>query len=197
MQIAKSFFPVTTLGPGQRLAIWTLGCRRMCPGCSNPELWASDVRADMPVSHILKQVEELRPQGVTISGGEPFLQAAELKELVCGLHRMGIEDILIYTGFLKEELLDMEDPDVDFVLTSIAVLVDGPFIKELADDVPLRGSSNQRVWALNPKYERAYGDFMNGEKRVDAFFLDGEVHYIGIPDKNYQTPYEKRKKEKL
>ena len=38
MYIDRIMFPVLTLGYGQRVGIWTLGCPRKCHKCSNPEL---------------------------------------------------------------------------------------------------------------------------------------------------------------
>lgn len=39
MFVDRIYFPVTTLGPGERVVVWTCGCTKRCPGCANPELW--------------------------------------------------------------------------------------------------------------------------------------------------------------
>ncbi len=191
MQIGKILFPITTLGPGKRVGIWVLGCSRNCEGCSNPELQFFDASKDISVEEIVQFIKTLPCEGVTISGGEPFLQTEALKHLVCELREAGIDDILIYSGFTKQELENMNDPNVDFVLSHITVLIDGPFIKELVDDVPLRGSSNQKVWLFDRRYEQQYLSCLTGEKKVDIFQFRDEIHFIGIPFKDYKKIYTK------
>ncbi len=46
MQIDRVLFPITTLGPGNRIGIWTIGCPHKCYNCSNPELWDANVNKD-------------------------------------------------------------------------------------------------------------------------------------------------------
>ena len=38
MQIDRLLYPVHSLGPGDRLAIWIRGCKKRCFNCANPEL---------------------------------------------------------------------------------------------------------------------------------------------------------------
>lgn len=189
MQIGKILFPVTTLGPGERVGIWLLGCNRNCKGCSNPELQFFDSSKDVSVEEIFDFMGRLDYEGVTISGGEPFLQAKELKKLIALLRGAGTEDILVYSGYTKRELEDMHSPDVDYILSHIAVLIDGPFVAELADDVPLRGSSNQKVWLFDDRFERQYISCLNEKKTVDIFRFGNETHFIGIPLKNFRRIY--------
>lgn len=189
MQIGKALYPVTTLGPGERLGIWTQGCDRRCRGCSNPELQMKDPSKDTPVEELFESIKELGFTGVTISGGEPFLQAVELRCLVDLFLSIGIDDILIFTGFYEKELRGMNNPDVDHILSSIAVLVDGPFIADRYVEDRLRGSDNQNVIVLNEKYVESYDDYRKGEKTIDIFRLDDEMHFIGIPSPGYDDVY--------
>lgn len=198
MQIGKILFPITTLGPGKRLGIWTQGCTRFCKGCSNPELQVFDKTKDISVQKIFYGTANLSYDGVTISGGEPFVQPNELRQLVELYVNAGITDILIYTGYTIEELIDRKDIDIDYILSNVAVIIDGPFIESLVDDIPLRGSSNQRVIILNNKYKSDYEEFLKQEKKVDIFYFEDETHFIGIPFKGYDELYKnyliKRKK---
>ncbi len=191
MQIGKILFPVTTLGPGERLGIWVQGCNRFCEGCSNPELQTFDQSKDVSPKEIFKATSNMGFEGITVSGGEPFLQAKDLKELIQSYNEIGYDDILVYTGFTLEQLLDKNDDDINYILSHVAVLIDGPFISELVDDIPLRGSSNQNVWIFNPKYKDAYEKILTQEKRVDIFYFGDDIHFIGIPFKNHDSLYKK------
>ena len=191
MQVGKILFPITTLGPGNRLGIWVQGCNRFCKGCSNPELQIFDESKDISPHKIFEAITNFGFDGVTISGGEPFLQVKDLKILVKYFNDAGYDDILIYTGFMLDELLNKNDDDINFILSHIAVLVDSPFDINLVDDVPLRGSSNQKVWILNSKYKNEYEMFLTKEKQVDIFRFEDDIHFIGIPFDGYDSLYRK------
>lgn len=95
MQVGKILFPITTLGPGQRLGLWMLGCTRNCDGCSNPELQVFDASKNIEVDKLIDFILDAQCDGVTISGGEPFLQVKELRKLIEKLNTAGIDDILV------------------------------------------------------------------------------------------------------
>ena len=67
MQIGKILFPITTLGPGKRLGIWTQGCTRFCHGCSNPELQTFDQSKDVAVHNVFDGSIDMQFTGITIS----------------------------------------------------------------------------------------------------------------------------------
>ena len=182
-------FPVTTLGPGERLGIWTLGCLKNCEGCANPELKIFDPSKNVDVGAVLDFVKQIGAKRVTISGGEPFLQPKDLRKLIEGLIELQIDDILVYSGFLIEELQKMQNEDVDYVLTHIAVLIDGPFVQKLFDNMPLRGYKNQRILFINKKYEKEFIYFLNSEKKIQVFIGESELNFIGIPILNYKELY--------
>jgi anaerobic ribonucleoside-triphosphate reductase activating protein len=87
--------------------------------------------------------------GLVLSGGEPFSQASGLAE-ACRLVRATSAEapILVYTGYLLDELLTGRDPAWIELLGAIDVLVDGPYVSERQCDFPLTGSDNQRVFLL-------------------------------------------------
>ena len=189
MQIGKVLYPVTTLGPGTRLGVWTTGCERRCPGCANPELQVWDESKELPIDKVLDSVHHLEFRGVTVSGGEPFLQAKELRRLVDTVRTWGIDDILVFSGFTIGQLRSMHDEDVDHILSNIAVLVDGPFIEDRYVEDPLRGSDNQNVLVLKPGYQKEYDDYRKQSKTIDVFRFEDETHFIGIPSPGYDDVY--------
>lgn len=66
-------------GPGERDIIWFQGCNLGCLGCFNPETWNFEGGEHYSVGDIL---DFIKSPGLTISGGEPFLQADELYSLL-------------------------------------------------------------------------------------------------------------------
>ena len=135
-------------GPGLRYVIFTQGCTRACPGCHNPQTHPLDGGTVMDTESIFRQFRE-NPllAGMTFSGGEPFLQAKALCALAEAVHDAG-KNVMAYTGFTFEELLDkaQSDPDVAHLLELVDTLVDGPYIEALRDlELKFRGSSNQRL----------------------------------------------------
>jgi anaerobic ribonucleoside-triphosphate reductase activating protein len=89
MNVARILYPVKVLGPGDRIGIWLCGCNRACPGCSNPELWSPRPEFELSVEnlcHLINQILVNHPvDGITITGGEPFQQAADLWMLISRL----------------------------------------------------------------------------------------------------------------
>lgn len=190
MEVGKVLYPIKSLGINTRVGIWTVGCFRNCFNCSNPELQYSDKSKDASVETILESIKDFKFDGVTISGGEPFLQIKELAKLVRLINeQLHIDDILIFTGYTIKELESMNDIDVNYILSHISVLVDGPYIENLHTELPLQGSSNQVVHILNKKYEKEYKEYLSKEKTFDIFKDNKEVHFIGIPIKDYKEQY--------
>ena len=136
-------------GPGLRFVIFTQGCPHHCPGCHNPQTHQTAGGTFVDTERLLARVlENPLLQGVTFSGGEPFLQPAALAELAENFHRNGL-DIVTYTGYTLEGLKAMRDEGVNALLRETDLLIDGPFQLEKRDlTLPFRGSSNQRVIEL-------------------------------------------------
>jgi len=134
-------------GPGLRYVIFTQGCPHQCPHCHNPETWDMDAGKEYTMRQIARLMakEKKKVRGVTFSGGEPFLQAAELAEVAAAAHLIGW-DIVTYTGFTYEELTEKKDDGVKALLSASDILIDGKYIHELRSiELPFRGSSNQRI----------------------------------------------------
>ena len=195
MFIDQVIYPIEALGPGKRIGIWVVGCTRACFGCSNPELWSTEGKIQVPVYALLHSIgmicKENQVDGFTITGGEPMLQAKELDELVLGLKQIS-PDILIFSGFTYEELAN--NKETASVLEKVAVLVDGPYIDEKNEQLILRGSSNQRILLLDPKLEHRYVQYLNRDH--------SEIQNLHFPDMTisvgiHSSGFEKDIAEKL
>lgn len=135
-------------GPGLRFVVFTQGCLKKCPGCHNPATHDPQGGRETTVEDIIKLVKR-NPltDGLTLSGGEPFLQAAECARLARMIHEMGL-NVWCYSGNTYEELLEAAGADKGCaeLLDEIDVLVDGMFIQEQKSlRLKWRGSLNQRV----------------------------------------------------
>ena len=91
-------------------------------------------------------------EGLTFLGGEPFSHAEGLAEIATGAQSLGLS-VMIFSGFVIEELRGKFDPHVDQLLAHTDILVDGPYLKDEPD--PSRrwiGSANQRIHFLSNRY---------------------------------------------
>ena len=144
-------------GLGYRTAIFTQGCPHACPGCHNPgshpmdggTVWAlDDIEQKFTGNPLLS--------GITLSGGEPFMQAEGCAELARRAHKKGLT-VWLYSGFTYEQLLAraQTDPHAAALLAAADVLVDGRFVlAERSLELLFCGSRNQRVIDLPKSRER-------------------------------------------
>ncbi|MBQ7093370.1 MAG: anaerobic ribonucleoside-triphosphate reductase activating protein, partial [Clostridia bacterium] len=115
-------------GPGLRFVVFTQGCTHNCEGCHNPATHALDGGYEINADRILTEFfKNPLLKGITLSGGEPFLQAGELVPIAKAV-KAGKKDVVIYTGYTLEALRAMNNDDVNELLSYCDVLVDGPFI---------------------------------------------------------------------
>ncbi len=135
-------------GPGLRYVIFVQGCPHRCRGCHNPGTWDPAGGREVSILELMEDIAaNLLLQGVTLSGGEPFLQSGPLAELARLVRERG-RDVVVYTGYAWERLLVMAETDggVKCLLQNTDILVDGPYIEERRDPgLVFRGSANQRV----------------------------------------------------
>lgn len=176
---------VTSLGPGRRFVVWAQGCPRRCPGCIAPETQPLDGGRLMPVKALAERIARSGDPGITLSGGEPFLQCEPLCALLDAVRAVRDMGVIAYTGYTLEELRDMRDPAVDALLDRVDVLIDGPYVEALNDDLGLRGSSNQRCIFLTNRYRDAMPEFGRQGSRVTEYRIwDERFLMIGVPTRN-------------
>lgn len=137
-------------GPGYRLAVFVQGCPHGCPGCHNPG-------THDPAGGYLSDTAEIIVQlgknplvrGVTLTGGEPMMQAPALCEVAAAAREKGLS-VWCYTGYTLEALARENDAGRMRLLGLVDVLVDGPYIaRERSLDLLYCGSKNQRLIDMN------------------------------------------------
>jgi anaerobic ribonucleoside-triphosphate reductase activating protein len=163
-------------GPGERAVIWFQGCDLHCRGCFNPASHPFDRDRDKFVENVAEWVLACQGiEGLTLSGGEPFQQAGDLRHL-CEYIKLRRPDLSIgvfscYTlqelvrgrwhwkafdndGWIKGERILFEE-----IKQFLDFGVFGRFRRTMScTDQPLCGSRNQEVVFFSNRY--APGDLM-------------------------------------
>lgn len=140
-------------GEGYRFTIFTQGCPHHCEGCHNPQTWGHEGGEFVETSELIEEIST-NPllQGVTFSGGEPFLQPEPLSEIADWAHENNL-DVWSFSGWTFEELCS--NPARKSLLEKVDVLVDGKFILAERDLTLLfRGSRNQRLVDVQKSLEK-------------------------------------------
>lgn len=149
LQVAGFLDNSNVNGLGLRSVLFLSGCHHNCPGCHNGDMQSPDYGERLSQDEILTRITDNMPliKGVTISGGEPFLQAEALLPLLKAIKKLSLTTWL-YTGYTYDQLLAQES--YKLLLTWVDVLVEGPFVQSLlTHDLPYIGSSNQRILELS------------------------------------------------
>lgn len=131
-------------GPGIRYTIFTQGCPFHCKGCHNPQSQPLKGGIDVKLKIFYDEIKQ-NPliNGVTFSGGEPFIQAGALSLLAKVLKKEGYS-VWSYSGYTFDKL--ERDDKFRSLLEHLDVVVDGPYVQSKHSmDIDFRGSSNQRI----------------------------------------------------
>lgn len=137
-------------GEGVRCSLYMSGCLFACKGCYNKTAQNFSYGVEYTIEledTIIADLSHSYVQGLTLLGGEPFLNTQVAIPLAKRIRSEYNEtkDIWSWTGYTWEELMQESDDKLE-LLSLIDVVVDGRF--ELAKkDLTLqfRGSSNQRI----------------------------------------------------
>lgn len=168
-----------TLGPYKRYAIWVQGCNKRCPGCISEDSRPLDGGYEVDTDDLVESILQTSGiEGLTISGGEPFLQSEALSELINKVKLKRDIGAILYTGN------DFEEIKEDRLTQLCDIIIDGAYIEDLNDGLSLRGSSNQIVRLLTDRYKviarKMYG--VQGRK-IELHFFKNRTTMVGIPDR--------------
>lgn len=109
----------TVDGPGVRFVVFFQGCNLRCKCCHNPDTWDKIGNATlMEASEVAERVQRYKEYfkaegGITISGGEPLLQAGFARDIFACCKKAGINTCLDTSGSIinasVEELFSFTD----------------------------------------------------------------------------------------
>lgn len=95
-------------GPGLRFAVFMQGCPLRCGCCHNPDTWDFDGGKEYTAEEIVKKAVRYKDYfgnkgGITVSGGEPLMQAEFVKELFELCHKEDINTCLDTSGCVMND----------------------------------------------------------------------------------------------
>ena len=111
-------------GPGLRCVVFLQGCPMRCLYCHNPDTWEARGGEAMTAREVARRVARMRPYfrgqgGVTLSGGEPLMQAAFCAEVFSLCRGMGIHTALDTSGIFFNDAVERVLHATDLVLLDI------------------------------------------------------------------------------
>ena len=182
-------------GPGRRAVIWVQGCSLGCAGCFNKRSHSTAGGREVKIPVLVDWLKSLwladAISGLTISGGEPMEQAAELATFLEAV-RNGLPSLSIglFSGYAERELVQGQFR-ADLSLSRIqrgdlwqrirghldfAVL--GRYNRQQPSDRPLATSRNQQLLLLSERHPE--GDFTAQSVEI-TIGAEGMTQITGFP----------------
>lgn len=181
INVAATYKGTRALGPGSRSVIWVQGCPFHCPGCIAPD-WIPirTSRLATPEELLNELLDDPEISGLTLSGGEPFLQATALAHLALLARKRREINIICFTGYDLSTLQKMPpEPGAKLLLDQIDVLIDGLYIQDQNDNRGMRGSANQKIHYLTGRLRDF--DFESQSRQAEIYVKDGAIWLVGVP----------------
>lgn len=166
-------------GPGRRFCIWLQGCNIGCKNCINKEMLSFEAKNLISIKQLVDYIffakKELGIEGVTLLGGEPFLQTKNLIFLAKYCKEINLS-IMCFTGFKYEELTQNIISGSNDFLKYIDILVDGSYIESLKDNNRnWVGSTNQKFHYLSNLYDSSIETNKKYKNKLELKIVDNKV----------------------
>lgn len=183
INVAETCVGTRALGPGLRSVVWVQGCPLHCPGCVAPNWIPQRVaRLAAPGDLAAELLADGAVSGLTLSGGEPMLQAAPLAAMVRIARRARDVSVICYSGHTLQELRERPPaPGVAQLLEQVDVLIDGRYVAGADDGRGLRGSANQVVHHLTGRLTEFADSFTEPSRTAEIRVRDRSVLLVGVP----------------
>ena len=179
-------------GPGVRYVIFLQGCPLRCKCCHNPDTWDTDCGTEYTAEELVKKALRFKEYfgsegGITVSGGEPLLQADFVREIFELCHKNGLNTCLDTSGCILNDkvksllqvtdrvLLDIKYVTDELYLENVGCHIDTPlaFLEYLSQNnipttirqviIPTKNDSEKNVLALK--------EIVSAHKSVDKVEL--------------------------
>lgn len=185
LNIAQICPETRVLGPGKRFVIWVQGCPFRCAQCVAPNWIPIETSRLISIDDLAQRILAIKDlEGITLSGGEPMVQAEGLAILIRRLRQIKPSlSAISFSGFTLEQLQrdSSLNTGVTELLNELDVLIDGLYRSDLNDNLGLRGSSNQRIHFLTSRYRDRKTEFEQHPREIEIHVLEKEMLMVGIP----------------
>ena len=164
-------------GPGVRFVIFLQGCPLRCKCCHNPDTWEMSGGNEYTAEELIKKALRFkeyfgRDGGVTVSGGEPLMQADFVREIFELCHENGLNTCLDTSGCILNDkvkallevtdrvLLDVKYVSDELYLENVGCSIDTPmaFLDYLCEQnipttvrqviIPTKNDTEENILAL-------------------------------------------------
>ncbi len=201
-------------GPGLRYVLFLKGCPFRCKFCHNPDTWAVPAGERKTLEEVLSDIAKYESffkftgGGVTVSGGEPLMQAKFVGELFKALKARGVHTCLDTCGGVNSSSADVIAcvENSDLIMLDIKHLdeskhrfLTGRGRAETLDFLNLLERLKKRIWIRlvvlhgisdSLEYADRLADFLDGYSCVELVELL-PYHTLGIEKwKNLGLKYE-------
>jgi len=115
----------TVDGPGVRFIVFFSGCLLRCKYCHNPDMFKMHSGKERTLDDLFSEIKSYEKflkrakGGITVSGGEPLLQAEFVEALFKKCKEIGLHTALDTSGYLGDKASDELLKNVDLVLLDI------------------------------------------------------------------------------
>lgn len=175
----------TVDGPGIRFVIFMQGCTLKCKYCHNRDTWKVNSGKKITIDELVKEIQNYRTYiensggGVTVSGGEPLLQAEFVTELFKNLKELGIHTALDTAGSIPlspsiKELLKYTDLvllDIKHIDDEKSKILTGLSNKNNLDFAKYLSNNNIPVWirqVILPSYTDDENDLLKLKDFIES-----------------------------
>ena len=126
-------------GPGVRYVVFLQGCPLRCVYCHNPDTWLTEGGTPTDADELVRKALRFRPYwknggGVTVTGGEPLLQAEFVEEFFAKLHEHGVHTALDTSGVGNLAQAEKVLAHTDLVLCDLKFLTKADYLKNCRAD---------------------------------------------------------------
>lgn len=149
----------TVDGPGIRFVVFMQGCPLRCQYCHNPDTWKYSGGKEMTVEELMAEVVKYKSYmrfsggGITVTGGEPLMQADFVDELLQACRAEGIHTAIDTSGYIFNDKARKIIDDVDLVLLDIKhsdpdqyKFITGAKLQPTLDFLSYIGELNKPAW---------------------------------------------------
>ncbi len=186
-------------GPGIRFIVFMQGCKLNCKYCQNRDTWSLETNKEYTVNEIIEKALRTKPYmdstggGVTISGGEPLLQAPFLLELFKKLKELNISTCIDTSGSIIidetiKELLNYTDLvllDIKHIDENKCIRLTGFSNKKELDFAKYCSENNIKMWirqVLVPGFTDDIEDLKTTRKFIDSLKTVEKVEVLPYHD---------------